>query len=88
MFDCYENIKKNSDLQLHIKTMTLEKFLTAKKKKKKEKLKSLTASCKLLHLCCFIYWAVPSNILLFLAKQINFMVFYMSRMYIRKTSWD
>ena len=38
MFDCYENIKKNSDLQLHIKTMTLEKFLTAKKKKKKKKI--------------------------------------------------
>ena len=37
MFDCYENIKKNSDLQLHIKTMTLEKSLTAKKKKKIEK---------------------------------------------------
>ena len=37
MFDCCENIKKNSDLQLHIKTMTLEKFLTAKKKKKIEK---------------------------------------------------
>ena len=37
MFDCYENIKKNSDLQLNIKTITLYKFLTAKKKKKKKK---------------------------------------------------
>ena len=27
-------------------------------------------------LLCFIYWAIPNNILLFLAEQISYMQFY------------
>ena len=32
--------------------------------------------CKLLHPCCFIYWGIPNNVLLFSTEQISIMQFY------------
>ena len=53
--------------------MTLWKFLTEKRKR----LQCLNTFCKFLHPCyCFFYWAIPNNILLFLAGQINLILFY------------
>ena len=73
--DCYGNIKiKTLIYNQHIKAMTLQKFLTAKRKR----LYSLTTFCELLHPCC--YWGTK--------LYITFPCCVMSRLHIGKTSLE
>ena len=59
-----------------IKTVTLQRFLTIKRKWSQ----SLTKFCKLLHPYCFIYRGIPNNILLLSADRLVSCCFIMSRL--------